>query len=140
MDRQGVKAWLEAYVQAWRDNDRSSIAALFTLDAEYRYHPSDDPIRGGEAIAASWLEDPDQPGTWDAWYEPFAVEGDAAVAFGVSTYFAPDGVVARIYDNVFLMRFEEDGRCRAFTEWYVKRQDAARAEPGAGPAQEAPQD
>jgi hypothetical protein len=32
--------------------------------------------------------------------------------------------VDKIYDNCFVMRFDADGRCRKFTEWYVKRPDA----------------
>jgi hypothetical protein len=27
----------------------------------------------------------------------------------------------RAYDNCFVMRFDSDGRCREFTEWYMKR-------------------
>ena len=27
----------------------------------------------------------------------------------------------KVYDNCFVMRFDADGRCREFTEWYVKR-------------------
>jgi hypothetical protein len=123
MDRSSVQRWLDRYIAAWRTNDAEKITALFAVNAEYRFHPDDDPVRGGEAIAAAWLEEPDEPGTWDAWYEPFAVEGSAAAVAGVSTYFDDDGVIDRVYDNVFLLRFADDGRCSSFTEWFVKRPD-----------------
>lgn len=123
MDSRSVQTWLDRYVETWRSNDAAEIAALFSRDAEYRYHPSDDPIRGPERIAASWLENPDDPDSWDAWYRPFAVEGDRAVATGVSTYFNADGTADRIYDNVFVMTFDTEGRCREFVEWFVKRPD-----------------
>jgi len=29
--------------------------------------------------------------------------------------------VQKVYDNCFVMRFDSAGRCREFTEWYVRR-------------------
>ena len=121
MDREEVGRWLERYVAAWRSGERAEIEALFSPDACYRYHAYDEPIVGRAAIADSWLEEPDEPGSFDARYECFAADGDAAVAVGASTYLDADGAVDRIYDNVFLLRFDADGRCSDFTEWYVKR-------------------
>jgi hypothetical protein len=121
MDHRTVQAWLDRYIEAWRSNDATAIADLFDRDAEYRFHPSDEPERGPERISAAWLEEPDEPGTWDAWYRPYAVEGPRAVATGVSTYFDAGGAVDRVYDNVFVMTFGEDGRCTDFTEWFVAR-------------------
>jgi hypothetical protein len=44
------------------------------------------------------------------------------VAVGTSTYReAPERPVSETYDNCFVMRFDDEGRCREFTEWYVKR-------------------
>lgn len=121
MEKQEATQWLERYVGAWKSNDRNDIAQLFSDDAEYRYHPYDEPLRGRDAIVESWLEEPDPPGTYDARYEPIAIDGDVAVATGTTTYYDDQGSVERIYDNCFVMRFERDGRCREFTEWYQKR-------------------
>ncbi len=123
MDDRGVQRWLDRYIEAWRGADAAAIAELFGRDAEYRYHPADDPILGPEAIAASWLEDQDPPGSWDAWYHPYLVEGTRSVATGVSTYFGEDGTVDRVYDNVFLLAFDDEARCVRFTEWFVQRPD-----------------
>lgn len=119
-DRASVRSWLERYVEAWRANEPGPIGELFTEDAEYRFRPDKEPTRGRDAIVAAWLEEPDDPGSWRAGYEPFAVEGDDAVATGTSTYLAEDGSVDRVYHNVYLMRFAPDGRCRSFTEFFVK--------------------
>ena len=130
MQRGDVDRWLAEYIEAWRTGESERIAALFSADAEYRYHPYDEPLRGRDAIVSSWLgEDdpegaatPDQPGTWEADYRAVAVDGDVAVAVGSTTYRAePGGAVDRVYDNCFVMRFDSDRRCREFTEWYVKR-------------------
>ena len=69
MDEATVADWLECYITAWRSNRPEEIASLFAADAVYRYHPWDegaDALHGRDAIVASWLEDPDDPGSWVA--------------------------------------------------------------------------
>jgi len=119
MDRDRVAQWLQRYVEAWETYDPAKIEALFSEDVSYRYHPYDEPVVGRKALVESWLEEPDKPGTYEATYEPVAVEGDVAVAVGYSSYRVDGSVV--IYDNCFVMQFDEAGRCKAFTEWFIKR-------------------
>jgi hypothetical protein len=121
VDHAAVQRWLDRYVEAWRANEPGPIEELFSSDAQYRFHPADEPMYGRAAIAASWLDDPDEPGSWDAWYHPYAVEGSRAVAIGVSTYFDGVGLPARVFDNVFVLAFDDEGRCGSFTEWYRQR-------------------
>jgi ketosteroid isomerase-like protein len=121
MDRPALQRWLDNYVAAWRANARESIEALFTDDVVYRFAPFGEKnvARGREAVVAAWLENPDAPGSWDAHYEPFAVDGDTAVATGWSRYAAARDQPERTYRNVYLMRFAPDGRCSEFTELYM---------------------
>lgn len=122
MDAGAVQDWLDRYVAAWRANDPAPIADLFSADATYRYHPYDgaeETLRGRDAIAASWLESPDDPASWDAHYEPFAVDGERAVAIGSSRYRASGDEPERTYWNCFLIRFGPDGRCVEFTEYFM---------------------
>lgn len=130
MTREEVDRWLGAYVEAWKNYDRGLIEALFAEGVSYRYHPADEPITGREAVVESWLgegdhpdaSDRDEPGTFDPSYRAVAVDGDVAVATGTSSYSdSPGGPVARVYDNCFVMRFDSEGRCREFTEWFVQR-------------------
>jgi ketosteroid isomerase-like protein len=123
MDRTSVQAWLDRYVEAWRANDAELIKPLFSDDAVYSYRPYDDPertIRGNAAIVASWLEEPDPPDSWEAKYEPYAVEGDRAVAVGFSRYLATDSAPEKTYHNAYLLRFDPDGRCAEFHEYYME--------------------
>ena len=127
MDRDGVQQWLDRYVEAWRANEPEQIAALFTEDAVYRYRPYADEeqtISGREAIVAAWLEEPDAPDGWEASYEPYAVDGDRAVATGWSRYLATAGEAERTYYNCYLLRFAPDGRCAEFTEYYMQVPEA----------------
>ena len=130
MDRSGAQAWLDSYVAAWLSYDGDDIGALFTEDVAYRYHPFDDPIVGRKAVVASWLGESDSdgastrdaPGTYSARYTPVAVDGDVVVATGTSSYSEqPDGPIVRIYHNCFVMRYDNEGRCREFTEYYMRR-------------------
>ena len=118
MTHDDANRWLQAYVEAWRSYDPDAIGALFTTDARYRYHPWDDPLEGRDAIVADWLSNKDEPGTWEASYEAWAVEGGRVVATGTSSYDEAGG--KRKYHNVFLIELDADGRCRAFTEVYAK--------------------
>jgi len=122
MTHDEVQAWLDRYVAAWRANDPASVAALFSDDAVYGYRPwdsSEHTVRGRDAIAASWLEEPDEPATWDASYHPYAVDGDRAVAVGWSRYAPTADQPERTYHNAYLLRFDSDGRCAEFHEFYM---------------------
>jgi ketosteroid isomerase-like protein len=68
-----VQRWLDAYLDAWRTYDPAAIGALFAEDATYAYLPYDEGeevVRGCEAIVTDWLEEQDEPGTWEASYCP----------------------------------------------------------------------
>jgi ketosteroid isomerase-like protein len=132
MEKDDVDRWLDAYVEAWKSSDRDRIGALFAEDVRYRYHPYDEPVEGRAAIVEAWLgegehpdaSDPDEPGTFDATYRAIAVDGDVAVATGSSAYTTqPGGPVKTVFDNCFVMRFDGEGRCREFTEWFIERPD-----------------
>jgi len=134
MDRAGVLAWLERYVDAWRTYDSRQIGELFAADADYRYHPydqGDEVVHGREAIVRAWVDGVpegiasgrDEPGTYEARYEPYAIEADRAVAVGWSRYWtdAARREEADTFDNVFLLRFDDNGQCAEFTEFFARR-------------------
>jgi ketosteroid isomerase-like protein len=109
-----VQAWLDDYVAAWRSYDRAAIVALFADDVSYAYHPYDEPLRGADAVADSWLENQDEPGSWEATYAPALVTGNEVVATGETRY--TDG---EVFSNLWQLEFADDGRCTRFVEWYM---------------------
>ena len=116
-DRERIQEWLDAYVEAWRSYDEDAIRELFSEDASYAYHPYDEePERGRDAIVAAWLHDRDEPGSWAAAYKPSLIDGDRAIAIGQTRY--ADG---RVYENLFELEFDADGRCKRFVEWFMQR-------------------
>ena len=122
MKRESLQAWLDKYVEAWRTYDQAQIGDLFSEDALYLYSPFDEqhPLRGREAIVADWLKEPDATGSWEAHYEPIAIEGNVGVAQGRTRYFDPDGTIKREFANCFVMQFNDEGRCKHFTEWFMQ--------------------
>lgn len=136
MQKGDVDRWLRAYVDAWKIYDREQIGALFAEDVCYRYHPYDEPLRGRDAVVASWrgedgqagVSSRDEPGTYDATYRAVAIDGEVAIATGTTSYRPEAGAtVAKVFDNCFVMRFDSAGRCKEFTEWYVERPRAMSA-------------
>ena len=122
IDHASVAAWLDKYIQAWKSYDPQAIGALFAEDATYLYNPFDEePLRGREVIVADWLVNPDAPGTFEAYYKPIAVDGSTAVTQGRSTYYeADDKTLRRAFDNIFVLRFDDQGRCIEFREWFMQ--------------------
>ncbi len=112
-----VQTWLDAYVEGWRTYDRDAIADLFNADASYAYHPYDaEPLRGRDAIVASWLEERDDPRSWEAEYRPLLLAGNRAVATGQTRY-----TEGRVYSNLYVLHFDDDGRCAEFVEWFIEQ-------------------
>jgi len=121
MDRTTFAGWLDRYVDAWRLGDPVAIGDLFSPDVRYAYGPFDEAVAGRAAVVASWLNDPDDPDTWQADYEVLAVDGEVFVAHGRTLYLTDDrSRVDREFANVFVCRFDSDGRCREFTEYYMR--------------------
>jgi hypothetical protein len=115
MTRDEVQAWLDRYVDAWHSYDADAIGELFSDDASYAYHPYDEPLQGRAAIVASWLGDRDEPGSWEARYEPSLIAGDRAIVTGETSY-----AEGRVFSNLWEIRFDDAGRCAEYVEWYME--------------------
>jgi hypothetical protein len=110
-----VRAWLEQYERAWRTPGTAAIRTLFSDQAIYLTAPFDPPIAGTAAIAEMWERERDGPDEqFTMTGEIVAVEGDTAVARIEVTYAAPPSTH---YRDLWVMRFDVTGRCRAFEEW-----------------------
>jgi len=105
--------WVGGYELAWRSGDRLHITALFSDDAEYFTAPWREPVRGAAAIADWWIAEEEPPGVTFEW-EVVTESPETAVVQGRTVY--PG---AETYANLWVIRFADDGRARAFTEWWM---------------------
>ena len=91
------------------------VADLFSDDATYTVSPWAEPVRGLAAISELWeaeRDGPDEPFTMRS--EVVTVEGDTAVVRAEVEY---DVEGPGRWRDLWVLRFDEDGRCRAFEEW-----------------------
>ncbi len=112
-------------MRAWATYEPAAIGKLFSEDAEYRYHPWAEGravLRGRDAIVANWLEHRDRPGTYEGKYRPLVVHGSTVIAVGISNYYsdATRSKFVRGFHNLWVLEFDRAGRCRSFTEWFMK--------------------
>jgi nuclear transport factor 2 (NTF2) superfamily protein len=122
-----ILAWVAASDDAWRSNNPEAIGALFSEDAIYHLGPWEGPWRGftgpivgRPAIAHLWTStfDPDERFEADA--EVIAIDGRRAVVRRTISHESAVGHPAARYGWIWVLDFDEDGRCREYQEWYVK--------------------
>lgn len=113
-----LNAWMDGYIRAWTTNTPEDIAELFTPDAVYDPQTSGGEWDGIEEIVERWTEIGDDPDNWDFQWLPLVETGDLAVVVGKTTYRNPP----MSYRNLFVIRFDDSGRCVDFTEWYIEEE------------------
>lgn len=114
-DRQQVLDWIDAYERAWRTAGVEPLPALFSEDASYRQGPYHPPVVGHAAIGEMWEAEragADEEFTMS--YDLVAVDGDTAVVRVEVNYGNP---VPQEFLDLWIMRFDADGRCCHFEEW-----------------------
>lgn len=119
LTRDQFASWLGRYIEAWRSRDPDVIGALFTPDCSYSFRGGHESVHGREAIVKAWLEE-DGPGTWEAHYEPLAIEALVHVSIGWTKYFDEGGMPRDEYSNIFVCRFADEDACSEFSEWWMR--------------------
>jgi hypothetical protein len=113
--RTQVADWVAAYERAWRAPGTGELGALFTADATYSQGPYREPVVALAAIAKMWAAERDGPGeVFTMTSEVVATDGDTGVVRVEVRYGEP---VHQEYRDLWVIRFADDGRARAFEEW-----------------------
>jgi hypothetical protein len=113
--REDVEGWVAGYERAWRTAGTERLATLFTERASYRMSPYEEPAVGLGRIAGLWereREGPDE--AFEISHEIVAVEGAVAVVRVAVRYGPPQRLE---YRDLWIVRFDPDGRCSEFEEW-----------------------
>ncbi len=119
LTRDRFATWLDRYIAAWRNGDPADIGDLFSEDVVYSQNGGQTSITGREAVVKDWLEESYEPAaSWEASYEPLAIEEEVHVAVGSTRYQRENGV-REDFSNIFVCRFDEAGRCHDLREWWM---------------------
>jgi uncharacterized protein (TIGR02246 family) len=111
-----VTAWVRKYRRAWESNDPDDIGGLFTDDAAYFPEPYAKPWLGRDDIITKWLADRDEPGDTTFEWHPVIVTDELAIIEATTAYREP----ARTYSNMWVLRLDNQGQARQFTEWWMQ--------------------
>lgn len=120
MDDKLVTAWVEGYKRAWQSNAAADIGALFAEDAKYFTGPFAEPWQGRDTIVQTWIDHGDAPEDYTFRYEVLGTGADCGIVRGWTVYKDPP----REYSNIWLIRFDADGKCTEFTEWFKEKPKA----------------
>ena len=127
MDHAAFKSWLDRYIDAWRLLDPVAIGDLFSPDVRYAFDPFERGRRraGRRSSPRGWpTRTSPAPGRPTTRSSPSTAT--RCVAHGRTRYLTDDrSTVDREFANVFVCRFDAEGRCREFTEWYMRRRPEA---------------
>lgn len=121
MDRDTLSEWLAGYERAWRTADgpelERALATLFAPAATYRTAPFEAPFAGLPAIAAMWSASR-QGADEEFTIAPETVAIDADRRVGVLRVEVRYGEPShQLYRDLWIVAFDEAGRCVAFEEW-----------------------
>jgi ketosteroid isomerase-like protein len=126
MERLG--AWLDAYGEAWESRDADKAAVLFSEDSTYRVTPYEEPHRGPEGVRQYWAGVTENQRNVDFQHRALAVSGNTGIAHWSANFdVAPDGPHIEL-DGVFVLDFDDDGKCRRLREWWHLRSEESANE------------
>jgi hypothetical protein len=115
MEHLAVQRWIDGYERAWRSAGTDDLSRLLAPDATYQVSPWARPVEGLAAIRELWESERD--GADEAFTmtsDIVAVDGNTAVVRVAVAYGDPGGSRWR---DLWVLRFDDDGRCVAFEEW-----------------------
>ena len=111
--RREVEAWVDGYERAWRTAGTDLLHELFAGNATYLVSPWKDPVVGLDAIASFWEDGRDGPDERFAMTTAvLAVDDEVAVVRAEVDYERGSR-----WRDLWVIRFDGDGRCEAFEEW-----------------------
>lgn len=110
--------WLEAYGRASAEDDPQASAELFARNAKYYETPFDEPMVGRDAIYKYWEMGTKSFKDKESTYEILSMKGNLGIARWVSKFTDIKSGKRLVLDCIFLVEFDNNGRCSTFREWW----------------------
>ena len=126
MNETQFAAWLDAYGRAWQEGDAKAVMTLFAAGATYHETPFDPPLMGLDAIHDHWKAGAGQTQTEVVFtYDVLSVAGDLGLAHWRATFVRLPARSAVRLDGALAARFDANGRCTEFREWWHRQETPA---------------
>ncbi|HVY66217.1 MAG TPA: nuclear transport factor 2 family protein [Gammaproteobacteria bacterium] len=116
-----VEKWLAGYERAWETRDAARAAELFTPDAAYHETPFDAPKAGQAGIHEYWATVTADQRDIDFKSQVLSVSGRTGVAHWSATFTSAATGARMELDGVFVLTFDDKGRCSELREWWQLR-------------------
>ncbi len=114
-------AWLADYEQAWEKRDADAAAALFAEGAHYYETPYAEPFTGPDGVRAYWQKVTADQREVDFTWEIISEAPEATVAHWTARFDLASQDITVELDGVFVLRFDDQGRCTELREWWHAR-------------------
>lgn len=114
----GLTGWLEAYGEAWESRDADKASRLFSEGSIYQVSPYEQPHTGREGIHVYWSEVTKDQRNVDFEFQVLSVAGYTGIAHWSAEFDAASSSARIRLDGIFVLEFNEDGRCRQLREWW----------------------
>lgn len=115
MDTNQVLGWVAGYERLWRTAGTDALAELFSAEATYSQGPYEETLVGLPAIASMWeAEREGSDEVFDLTSDIVAIDDATAVVRVQVLYRHP---VSQEYRDLWIIRFDNEGRCSSFEEW-----------------------
>lgn len=118
----GFKEWMEMYGKPCEESDPKAAAELFTQNAEYYETPFDEPMIGQDAIYRYWSGASQVLKDVRFSYEMLAVKANRGIARWQRKYVSNKSGSHVALDGVFLVDFDDQGKCTLFREWWHRQE------------------
>jgi hypothetical protein len=117
-----LTAWLARYETAWETRNADLAASLFTTDATYHEMPFEAPIVGQKGIRDYWARVTADQRDIDFKSRPIVASDRTGVAEWTATFRSESSGATIELNGVFVLEFDDAGRCTSLREWWHVRQ------------------
>lgn len=123
-----LTSWLDAYGEAWESRDANSAAAIFSEDSSYRVTPYEEPHVGPEGVRQYWAGVTENQRNVQFEHQPLSINGNTGIAHWSANFDVEPGGTHIELDGIFVLDFDENGKCRRLREWWHLRSQEAATE------------
>lgn len=120
-----LTTWLDAYGDAWESRAPDKAASLFTEDSSYQVTPYEEPHMGQSGVRQYWQSVTANQRNVEFEHQPLSVAGNIGIAHWSVRFDVEPGETHIELDGIFVLEFDENGKCRRLREWWhLRSQDA----------------